>query len=80
VRARRIDWTNGVTARGAFTEAEQRTKKLFILFVLLLSYPGEQLQGKTSLKLSGYSENALSALTLLVGWQEGHPACKKAEW
>jgi len=20
---------------------------------------------------------ALSALTLLVGWQEGHPACKK---
>jgi len=23
---------------------------------------------------------ALSALTLLVGWQEGHPACKKQEW
>jgi len=23
---------------------------------------------------------AFSALTLLVGWQEGHPACKKAEW
>jgi len=21
-----------------------------------------------------------SALTLLVGWQEGHPACKKTEW
>jgi len=21
--------------------------------------------------------NAFSALTLLVGWQEGHPACKK---
>jgi len=21
-----------------------------------------------------------SALTLLVGWQEGHPACKKLEW
>jgi len=21
---------------------------------------------------------AFSALTLLVGWQEGHPACKKA--
>jgi len=19
-------------------------------------------------------------LTLLVGWQEGHPACKKTEW
>jgi len=23
---------------------------------------------------------ALSALTLLVGRQEGHPACKKTEW
>jgi len=21
-----------------------------------------------------------SALTLLVGWQEGHPACKTTEW
>jgi len=21
-----------------------------------------------------------NALTLLVGWQEGHPACKKTEW
>ena len=24
--------------------------------------------------------NAFSALMLLVGWQEGHPACKKTEW
>jgi len=23
---------------------------------------------------------AFSALTLLVGWQEGHPACKKRQW
>jgi len=23
---------------------------------------------------------ASSALTLLVGWKEGHPACKKIEW
>jgi len=23
---------------------------------------------------------AFRALTLLVGWQEGHPACKKQEW
>jgi len=23
---------------------------------------------------------AFSALTLLVGWQEGRPACKKTEW
>ena len=26
------------------------------------------------------SFGCLSALTLLVGWQEGHPACKKQEW
>jgi len=32
------------------------------------------------LVLSGFSAlNAFSALTLLVGWQEGHPACK-TEW
>ena len=24
--------------------------------------------------------SAFSALMLLVGWQEGHPACKKTEW
>jgi len=24
--------------------------------------------------------DACSASTLLVGWQEGHPACKKTEW
>ena len=23
---------------------------------------------------------AFNALTLLIGWQEGHPACKKLEW
>jgi len=27
-----------------------------------------------------YEFVAFSALTLLVGWQEGHPACKKLEW
>ena len=26
------------------------------------------------------SQSAFSALTLLAGWQEGHPACKKLEW
>jgi len=25
-------------------------------------------------------ESAFSALMLLVGWQEGHLACKKTEW
>jgi len=27
--------------------------------------------------LDAFSAIAFSALTLLVGWQEGHPACKK---
>ena len=27
--------------------------------------------------LSVVGEDAFSALTLLAGWQEGHPACKK---
>jgi len=26
------------------------------------------------------SQSLNSALTLLVGWQEGHMACKKTEW
>jgi len=31
----------------------------------------------TSLKCALLVIIAFSALTLLVGWQEGHPACKK---
>ena len=27
-----------------------------------------------------FALDAFSALTLLVGWQEGHPACKKMGW
>jgi len=30
--------------------------------------------------LKYWKTKAFSALTLLVGWQEGHPACKKLEW
>jgi len=30
--------------------------------------------------VSAFSDSAFSALTLLVGRQEGHPACKKTEW
>jgi len=32
---------------------------------------------KRPLNGCSYSSHAFSALTLLVGWQEGHPACKK---
>jgi len=43
-------------------------------------------EGNLASKQEGYlatknlfhlSQKVLSALTLLVGWQEGHPACKK---
>ena len=30
--------------------------------------------------ISVFNKISISALTLLVGWQEGHPACKKTEW
>ena len=30
--------------------------------------------------ISLYRYKTFTALTLLVGWQEGHPACKKIEW
>jgi len=38
--------------------------------------------GSNSLQCTScaFSACALSALTLLVGRQEGHPACKKLEW
>jgi len=29
---------------------------------------------------SVHQHSAFSALTMLVGWQEGHPACKKLWW
>ena len=41
--------------------------------------PGELLYAHI-IFLSQYTQGAFSALTLLVGQQEGHPACKKLEW
>ena len=32
---------------------------------------------KAQFNNSAFSASAFSTLTLLVGWQEGHPACKK---
>ena len=46
-------------------------------FSLLPAYRGHGYQ----LINCTYSSHKLSfALMLLVGWQEGHPACKKLEW
>jgi len=42
---------------------------------------GRELSGLTPhIPRTDYRYFAFSALTLLVGWQEGHPACKKTEW
>ena len=35
---------------------------------------------RLSSAISSHVMSAFSALTLLVGRQEGHPACKKLEW
>jgi len=35
---------------------------------------------KLNFMTHGHMLSAFSALTLLVGRQEGHPACKKTEW
>jgi len=51
-------------------------------FVIIVTVQQQHLsryqKGKTNLDLLEQEiVNAFSALTLLVGWQEGHPACKK---
>jgi len=51
------------------------------MFLLVPAYPG--CPGSKAVKRSlllYIKERAFSALTLLVGRQEGHPACKKTEW
>jgi len=50
--------------------------RLIVLTFLLLLPSNRQLN--RLILVSFYS--AFSALTLLVGRQEGHPACKKLEW
>ena len=45
--------------------------------------PDRQTDGRTLchyIYTAAYSVNAFSALTLLVGRHEGHPACKKTDW
>jgi len=35
---------------------------------------------ETEFQFTDFSAFAFSAMTLLVGRQEGHPACKKTDW
>jgi len=50
-----------------------------VAFVLESSV-SEELEKETHTHLMAPFPIAFSALTLLVGWQEGHPACKETEW
>ena len=50
----------------------QRAVKWLLCFLLILN-----LLFSCVLKIVACCYIAFSALTLLVGWQEGHPACKK---
>jgi len=60
----------------------------FLQFIVKSTYDGEIRRASISLCRITVSADlkffatasAFSALTLLAGWQEGHPACKKAEW
>jgi len=45
--------------------------------VLLLNYNCQTTAERQQLISEDYTKVAFSALTLLVGRQEGHPACKK---
>jgi len=57
--------------RKTFSSIDQ-SSHYFAMFIFIL------LIFRKQLKIS--SASAFSALTLLVGQQEGHPACKKTEW
>jgi len=50
------------------------TRPCFILYIV------SKRDQANYFSLSGYPFVAFSALTLLVGRQEGHPACKTLEW
>jgi len=54
------------------------------MFLLVPAYPGcpgsKAIKRSLLLLLYCGSVVSFSALTLLVGRQEGHPACKKLEW
>ena len=53
---------------------------VFVLYLYTVLGAFSALMGVQSVKktkLWGAGHCAFSALTLLVGWQEGHPACKK---
>jgi len=45
-------------------------------------YKAKNMNGRHNIFTNAFGANAFSALTLLVGQQEGHPACKKlsGEW
>ena len=63
--------TSGYGVRGAVAFGSNEINPLILVY-----YIGKRCLDKTVCILF-VSFAAFSALTLLVGWQEGHPACKK---
>ena len=47
---------------------------------MCLSLTSTFVASRDSLSMKRLVSFAFSALTLLDGWQEGHPSCKKTEW
>jgi len=60
--------------------ARCRVWKAFTFTFLPITYIVQDLislQARLILVITVHNDTSLSALTLLVRWQEGHPACKK---
>ena len=63
-------------------EHEVEGSRMFLLVPAHLGCPGSKAIKRSLLLLcvTCYVNRPFSALTLLVGRQEGHPPCKKTEW
>ena len=57
-----------------------KTTSIFVLDVKCHKNPLFRLRDVQIFQTAVTKHVAFFALTLLVGWQEGHPACKKLEW
>ena len=62
--------------------AKDTRKHLFYFLLFQRVQTKNKITGKRSIYFTHilFHVSAFSALTLLVGQQEGHPACKKTEW
>jgi len=77
VLAARLDWY-GESGKAVKKKATRGSKNRELLGWRVCHWCGVRGSLSTRKGLIGYGrELAFSALTILIGWQEGHPACKK---